>query len=221
MSGLLTDPALDPRSSRDPSPAPHPTSDPVQAAHGPERPRRGLRALLPWAVGAISGVAVMAAVVVPPVELGQAGPISFARTANLTVTDFDARGVHSLRYVHGAEAGITVPLRNDGWLPMTVTGVSFDPRSAPMLVAGEVTGVPVVIAPGERAEVTLRVSFGNCEYYTERAIDVYDGVTVTARTVGLPTDRAIAFDHQLVVRSPMMTTCPNRVTDRAAYTRRG
>lgn len=171
---------------------------------------------------ALLAVAAAAALVLPPVDVAQAGPVQFdADATHLMLEQFDERGVYSLRYVHGEHAEVRIPVRNDGWLPTTVTGMSFDGRPAPMIDPVGARGMPVELAPGEEATLTVYVRFDNCEYYTERAMDVYRDVTVTTRTAGVGTSTQVALDHDLVVRSPMMTTCPDRVSDRGAFLRGG
>lgn len=189
--------------------------DPV----GRGRRRAGRRTLAAAALGSLVAGGALAA---PPVELAQAAAVSFdAEATHLTVEGFDDRGVYSLRYVHGDEAEVRVPVRNDGWLSTTVTSVSFDGRPAPMIDPIGTDGTPVELSPGEEATLTVRVRFDNCEYYTERAMDVYEAVTVTSRTAGIASSTPVVLDHALVVRSPMMTTCPDRVSDRGAFLRGG
>lgn len=184
------------------------------------RPRTGVRRVVAGA--ALGAVVAAAALALPPVEVAQAGPVHFdADATHLMLERFDERGVYSLRYVHGDHAEVRIPVRNDGWLPTTVTGISLDGRPAPMIDPVGARGTPVELAPGEEATLTLDVRFDNCEYYTERAMDVYRDVTVTTRTAGVDASTRVRLDNDLVVRSPMMTTCPDRVSDRGAFLRGG
>ncbi|MBW3619078.1 MAG: hypothetical protein KY461_02435 [Actinobacteria bacterium] len=185
----------------------------------PVRGRRPRRWALAGAVAVALGVALW---LVPPVALTQAGDVTFDDGAvNRTIEEFDARGMYTLRYVHGDEAEVRIPVRNDGWLPATVTGVAFDGRPAPMIVPSGTAGTPVDLAPGETATVAIRVRFDNCEYYTERAVDLYRAVAVTTSTFGLARTHDVVLDHDLAVRSAVMTTCPDRVSDRGAFLRGG
>lgn len=159
---------------------------------------------------------------VPPVELARDGAVTFdADSVNRTVEQFDDRGMYVLRYVHGDEAEIRVPVRNDGWLPTTVTGIALDGRRDPMIVPLGSVGTPVALRPGETATVAIHVRFDNCEFYTERAVDLYRAVSVSTTTLGLPRTHDVGLDHDLAVRSAVMTTCPDRVSDRGAFLRGG
>lgn len=215
MSDTLLRPAADAGTS-DAGPA-NPWDLPAPA--GRRRRRPGRRTV---AVAALGAVVAGGLLVAPPVDLVQAAAVSFDDGAtHLTVEGFDERGLYSLRYVHGEDAEVRVPVRNDGWLPTTVTAIALDGRPAPMIEPVGTAGTPVELAPGEEATLVVRVRFDNCEYYTERAMDVYDEVAVSSRTAGVATSTQVALDHALVVRSPMMTTCPDRVSDRGAFLRGG
>lgn len=215
MSGALLEPAVEEMLA---------TADDRDGWEVPAPPAGGRRTPRRRVVAGVAAVAVAvgSTLAVPPVELAQAGPVGFDGDAtHLTIEGFDDRGVYSLRYVHGEDAEVRVPVRNDGWLTTTLTGISFDGRPAPMIDPVGTRGTPVELAPGEAAELVVYVRFDNCEYYTERAMDVYDDVTVTSRTAGIETSSTVTLDHALVVRSPMMTTCPDRVSDRDAFLRGG
>lgn len=213
MSELLVDPGTDVAAGTGGVGA----SAPVPA---PSRGRRLLTGVV--AVTVLGAIVAAALLAVPPVELAQAGPVTFdADATHLTLEDFDARGVYSLRYVHDGEAEVRIPVRNDGWMTTTIAGLTFDGRPAPMIEPVGGVGLPVELEPGEQATVAVRVRFDNCEFYTERAIDVYGDVTVATRTAGIGSTTQVRLDHDLLVRSPMMTTCPDRVSDRGAFLRGG
>jgi hypothetical protein len=208
-------------------PAPAPEAAPTDGSDaGPTPPgsRRSPRRRLILASAAVVMVVALAAglLAVRPPQVTQSGGAVFADGAvSLAVEEFDERGVYSLRYVHGEQTEIRVPVRNDGPLPTTVTGIRLDGRTRPMIVPVGAVGVPVRLAPGEEATVGVQVRFDNCEFYTERAMDVYGGLTVDQRTLGVAGTGSVRLDHQLVVRSPMMVTCPDRVSDRGAFLRGG
>lgn len=200
-----------------------PTPGPAPSDPGLGTPAVGGRRRRTWVVAGTLVAAVAAASwLVPPVELAQAGDVTFdAGSVNRTIEEFDARGLYALRYVHGDEAEIRIPVRNVGWLPTTVTGVTLDGRPDPMIVPLGTAGMPVALAPGETTTLGIRVRFDNCEFYTERAVDLYGAVTVATNTLGLGRTHDVVLDHDLAVRSAVMTTCSDRVSDRGAFLRGG
>ncbi len=51
----------------------------------------------------------------------------------------------------------------------------------------------------------------NCRYFHERAIDIYTGITLTLDDGGT---QVVPFDRPLLVKSPMLASCPDRTLDR-------
>jgi hypothetical protein len=81
-------------------------------------------------------------------------------------------------------------------------------------------GSTATLAPGGSTQMTVTVRHDHCEYYTERALGVFPGLEVDIEVLGRRATRHVSFDHDLVVRSPMMVSCRDRVRDRDGNQRR-
>ncbi|MGH3442820.1 MAG: hypothetical protein ACRDUY_12405 [Nitriliruptorales bacterium] len=144
---------------------------------------------------------------------------------------FGASGSVVFRYEHGAETFYAVTLRNEGRLAVTVTGLGQD-IELPLLDPVELRYFPqahvattdpvaasspftaFAIPPSEERTVLVRARFDNCEYYTERALEVVETLRVAFRVLGIPSDARVALPRQLIVRSPTILRCPDRTADR-------
>lgn len=187
----------------------------------------GRRRLRP---GAVVAAAVLAAAwwggVPRAVELRQDAPLSIAGTDVATVAGLggEGRGVHAVRYEDHGYVTLRVPVRNDGPVAVTLRSIALDTGELPLL--GSVrrdgdTRLPVVLRPGEQRSLSLTLRMDNCEFYTERAMERLAGVDVEVSAWGRRLTEHVRFDRPVVVRSPMMVTCPDRVRDRDANQRRG
>lgn len=164
------------------------------------------------------------------VPLDQGAAITFDEEAIAAeVTSLGERGAYALRYVDGGYTTLTVPVTNDGPLPIRVVGARLSDDVRPLLatvsvVAGDPaagdSGSAATLAPGGSTQMTVTVRHDHCEYYTERALGVFRGLDVEIEVLGRRATRHVSFDHDLVVRSPMMVTCPDRVRDRDGNQRR-
>jgi hypothetical protein len=139
----------------------------------------------------------------------------------VTVPEYGAKGAYILGYVHGARVRLAVPIANEGRLPVTVTSVQLGGGVAPLVAVRSVTGLPATLWPGQVAAVTLTAELTNCRYYHERAMQLYDGVTVGFRSLGRSAVRQVAFDRPIMVKGPMLVGCPGRKLDRSAVNRSG
>ena len=128
-------------------------------------------------------------------------------------------GTTAVGYRHGAGVTVTLPLRNDGAQPVEVVAVDPFPELLGMLEVELVGGDVLRLAPGEEDEVELTARFTNCEYYTERAMNLYRGATVTVAGLTGPRTVEVAYPREVVLRSPTILGCPDRVTDRSARQR--
>jgi hypothetical protein len=138
----------------------------------------------------------------------------------VTVPDYGARGASILGYEHDRVVQLTLPVRNDGLLPLTVTSVDLGNGPAPLLAVREVEGLPVTLRPGGRADVTVTAQLTNCKYFSEREIQHYTSARLGFRSLGRGGTRAVAFDRPIWVPSPMIIGCPDRKLDREADNRR-
>ena len=131
-----------------------------------------------------------------------------------TLVAYGERGMHVVGYEHGATTRITVPVRNDGRLPVTVTSAALGGGVAPLLAVREVTGLPLALGPGETGTLDVTAELGNCRYYHEREVQNYAGVELGFRVLGGAGTQTVAFDRPLMVHSPMIVGCPDRLLNR-------
>lgn len=133
-----------------------------------------------------------------------------------TLPSYGVRGMHVVGYQHGATTQVSLALRNNGPLPITLTSVVLPTGVAPLLSLGQVRGLPLRLAPGQRGEVTASATLGNCRFSHERQVETHDGVRVGFRVLGASAVREVPFDRPLLVRSPMIVGCPDRKLNRQA-----
>jgi len=192
-------------------------------AAGPVRPagRSGRRALVLIAVavalvGLLAGglSAATASVSLPPVA-----PTFGGNAVVTTVPEYGLRGTHIVGYDHGARLTLQLPLRNTGPLPITVTEVATGAGVLPLLTITASTGLPLQLGPGQQGRVVLEGTLGNCAYYSEREVQLVDGLHVTVDVLGRTTNRVVPLDRPLLIPSPMIVGCPDRKLDRQANIR--
>jgi hypothetical protein len=133
----------------------------------------------------------------------------------VTVPEFGARGSHVLGYEHGAAVSLTLPLHNSGLLPVTVTSVALGGGPAPLLLVRGQHGLPLTLRPGGSGQVTLRIAMVNCRYYNEREMQTYAAARIAFSSLGRSGERLVPFDRPILVKSPMIVTCPDRKLDRS------
>ena len=138
----------------------------------------------------------------------------------VTVPEYGAKGAYVLGYEHEARVRLTVPIRNTGRLPITVTSVDLGGGVAPLVAVDAVDGLPLRLGPGSSADVVLRARMTNCRYYHERALEIFAGVAVGFSSFGRTGMRTVAFDRPIMVKGPMLVGCPGRKLDRSAENRR-
>jgi len=137
----------------------------------------------------------------------------------VTVPEFGARGAHILGYQHHARVTLTVPVRNDGWLPVSVTSFTLAGGHAPLLLLSSAQGLPLSLSPGESGSLTVSGVLTNCRYFHMRALETYDGAQLGFSTLGRSVTRTVSFDRPLMVKSPMLASCPDRRIARGADSR--
>lgn len=152
------------------------------------------------------------------------------------VPDWGERGSWVLRYEHDARTSYTFRLRNRSRLPITVTSIGlptgeghhlleatdirlFPPGGRSEADDGTTPFSPFRLRPGEERAVLVHARFGSCEYYTERALEVHDTHPITYRGIGVPRTQEVSYPHELVVRSPTIQNCPDRLMDRSSHRR--
>lgn len=132
----------------------------------------------------------------------------------LVVEEFGEDGTQFVRYTHGQEFVVTVPLTNNAPLPITVSDIRLADEIRPLVTTRSVSvdggGLPVSLAPGETASVELTARFGNCRYYHERAVQTMPGALVRGSVLGREFRKLARFDHPLAVHSQVILRCPDR-----------
>lgn len=186
------------------------TSYDVPPAVSP-RPPRGRRRLL-WLLAAAS-LAVAWAVLPATVRLGQDVPPRLPVTAGLLVPEYGTDGIYALRYRHHETITVTVPVRNNGPLPIRVEEVSLDSGPLPLLVPVD-HDLPVRVAPGAEAEVTLTLRFDNCRYYHERSADTWDHVRVEGSVLRRGFESEIGLAFPIALHGQVINNCPDRTLTR-------
>lgn len=178
---------------------------PVRRA-GPGRVR-GTASRVLAVVGAVAVVVALVLLVAPG---GQpvVRPVfdDEVRVAESAWGDEDALGAQGswvLGYEDGTVVGLEVP-----WDGGDVT----DAR----LGAGPVDLATVVAADAADGVLRLEVLLDGCEYFHEREMQVLPTITVTGVDGGTT---VLRLDRPLLVRSPMLWQCPDRLVDRQANDR--
>jgi hypothetical protein len=135
------------------------------------------------------------------------------------LADLGERGTYVLEYLDGAPVTLTIPLRNDGLLPTTVTSVRLTDEVRPLIEVGPSAQLPLTLGPGEEIELQITARLDNCEWYHERAIQRYPSALITSRTLGRSVTKAVPLRHELIVHAPMIVGCPDGKLDRTHYNR--
>jgi hypothetical protein len=179
------------------------------------RARRRLTLPLVATMCALTGIAATLVLIAPRTASFPTVVPAAVGAPYVTVPEFGARGSHVLGYEHGASVRLTLPLHNSGWLPVTVTSVQLGGGPAPLLAVRGHEGLPLTLRPGGSGEVTLTVAMVNCRFYNEREMQTYSAVDVGFRTLGRSGHRVVPYDRPILVKSPMIVTCPDRKLDRS------
>ncbi len=184
-------------------------------------PSRRRRSVLPAVavLAVVAGLLGSLLLVAPRASSLAPLPVRASGAPFVTIPEYGLAGAHVLGYEHHAEVRLTVPLRNTGRLPMTVTAVRLDAGVAPLLVVQVASGLPLRLGPGEQGEVVLAGVLTNCRYFHEREMQTFTGLEVAYRTLGRSAVRVVPFDRPVLVKSPMLPGCPDRKLNRQADNR--
>lgn len=194
-------------------------AEPAPPTRGPA-PRKALVLVAALLSGAV-GLLVVAGLQAAPgaVRLGDVTP-AFAGTApQVTLPTYGAKGMHVIGYQHGASAELTLPIRNTGLLPLTVISVDLGGGVAPLLEVGDVDGLPLTVLPGATRSVEVRATLANCRFFHEREVQNYPSLRIGFSVLGQRGVRDVPYDRPLMVHSPMIVGCPDRLLDRQANDR--
>lgn len=163
-----------------------------------------------------------------PLHVGDLDPGSDMQAT--TIEEFEETGAHILRYSDDDYVTYSFTIRNTGPLGVTVTDVGLpdqaerrllQPVAAGLARGGRVSAEdmlpvePFGLAAGEEQQIVIQARFDNCEYYTERAIEILGSQTITFRVAGVPRTMHTQFDRPLLVRSPTIQGCADRTLDRS------
>ena len=176
------------------------------------------------ALGGVAAAAVLlggGAVSAAPSTVGFASVApAFApgQVPSQTLPSYGVRGMHVVGYVHEARADVTLPVRNTGPLPVTVTSVELA-GVAPLLALEEVRGLPLTLGPGQSADLAATARLANCRFTHERELEIHESLRVGFRVLGADGVREVPFDRPVMVHSPMIVGCPERKLDRQANDR--
>ena len=151
------------------------------------------------------------------------------------VEEFEGSGAHIAQYVDGGYVTYAFVVRNAGPVAVTVTDVPLPPQAQRRLLQPVGAGLageqdvpdarsmrafaPFRLGAGERQQVVIHARFDNCEYYTERAIEMIDTQHVAFRVAGMARTATVAFERPLLVRSPTIQRCSERTLDRSEHRR--
>ncbi len=153
------------------------------------------------------------------VRIDPVQPVFTGTAPQVTLPTYGARGMHVIGYEHGATSVLTLPIRNAGLLPMTVTSVALEGGVAPLLEVGDVTGLPMSVPPGATRSVQVSATLANCKFFHEREVQNYPSIRLGFTVLGRAGVRDVPFDRPLMVHSPMIVGCPDRLLDRQANDR--
>ena len=192
---------------------------PVQLAPAHERPRARWGLPLLAAALALGGLLASAVLVAPARASVALGGLRVTGAPFVMVPEYGPRGAYVLGYVHQARVQISLPVRNDGPLPLTVHAIRLLTAPAPLLTLDHAEGLDVHLRPGQTTTVQLSGILGNCRYSNERDLQTYDRLEVTGSTLGRDVTRSVLLDRPVYVKSPMIVTCPDRKLDRSAVNR--
>ena len=182
------------------------------------RSRRGTAVLI--AVLLLGAVAMLAVAVLRAapgmVRFDHVSPVFGGTAPVVTLPDYGLQGTYVVGYEHGETARMTLPIRNSGRLPVTVTEVELDGGVAPLLKVRDVSGLPLSLGAGETGNVEVTAELANCRYFHEREVQYYEDVTVGFSVLGQESVRSVALDRPITVHSPMIVGCPDRKLNRQA-----
>lgn len=129
--------------------------------------------------------------------------------AGLLIPEYGEAGTYGLHYRHHEEVTLTVPVGNDGPLPVTIDEAHLDRSDLPLLVAvGD--NLPVTVGPWGETDLEITFRFDNCRYYHERSAEEWDRVLVEGSVLGRDFDDEVRLAYPLALHGQVIGTCPDR-----------
>lgn len=157
---------------------------------------------------AATGVAVATATP----ELEATGPTSVTGTTGTAVFSLGDRTIRQVRYADGGTLAYTFTVENDGWLPLTVTGLRA-PAPQPRLfelqrVVGADGDATIALPARGSAEVTVEMLMRGCETLSARAGSIVDEVELELESAGLARDTVtVDLPEEVRAGSPREAGC--------------
>ena len=172
--------------------------------------RRALTVAATVTLATLAATGVAVATAAP--QLDANGPTSVEGTTGTAVFTLGERTVRQVRYADGGTLSYTFTVANDGWLPLTVTGL-LPPTPQPRLfelqrvVDGDGDETFTVSARGS-TEVRLEMLMRGCETLSARAGSIVDEVRLTLESAGLPRDTVtVDLPEEVRAGSPREAGC--------------
>jgi hypothetical protein len=162
-----------------------------------------------YAAAGFAGLAVGWALLPLGVRVGQDVTPGLPVGAGLLVPEYGDAGTYALHYRHHEEVTVTVPVTNDGPLPIEISEADLDSSRLPLLVPVD-DNLPLRVGPWAEGELELTVRFDNCRYYHERSADVWDHVDVAGSVLGRGFDREVSLSYPLALHGQVINNCPDR-----------
>lgn len=141
-------------------------------------------------------------------------PVFGGSAPAVTLPTYGAKGMYVVGYEHGETARISLPITNDGPLPVTVRSVGIGGGVAPLLLVREVTGLPLALGPGEEGVVEVTAELANCRFFHEREVQTFASFEIGVSLLGQERTRTVGYDRPIMVHSPMLVGCPDRKLNR-------
>ncbi|MGZ4438474.1 MAG: hypothetical protein ACXVWU_05955 [Nocardioides sp.] len=174
--------------------------------------RRHLVALAVVLVVVVAGAG--AAVAHQPPRLTATGPTRVAGTDASAVFRIGDRTIRQVRYRDHGTLVYTFTLRNDGPLPLTVTGLAPQAREPRLFhylgVATPDGRSRFGLDPGSSQVVQVRLRMQHCETLSARAGSFADVVPLRTVRAGMLHDTVVVtFPEEVHTSSPREAFCPN------------
>ena len=146
-------------------------------------------------------------------ELAASGPTRVSGTEATAVFAVGDRTVRQVRYADRGTLVYTFDLRNEGRLPLTVTGLAGEQPPSRLFTYESFEaedGGDVTIGAGDTARVSLTMGMSGCESLSARAGSFLSEVTLETERVGvLGDDVTVTLPEELHTGSPREAFCPN------------
>jgi hypothetical protein len=68
--------------------------------------------------------------------------------------------------------------------------------------------------PGETGRFEVTAVLGNCKFFHEREVQNFSSIDLGFSVLGQEGTRTVALDRPLMVHSPMIVGCPDRLLNR-------